>query len=163
MSIEFLLDRFGESNRFRKKCKKKFRDIQQINPIIPKMFFQGNLGDVLGTSRINLSGTSRIRQISTAPGLHFKTFPGCQIKTSPGRQFGTSPGWSNRIFRGRPGDVGGGRPWDILGTNICWLGSSSVHIDGRNKNILVVAGKPTQGLDNDTITTEAKYPIDFTE
>ena len=46
--------------------------------------------------------------------------------------------------------------------------SSSVHgrnrnIDGRNKNILVFGKRPTQGLDNATITAEAKHPINFTE
>ena len=33
--------------------------------------------------------------------------------------------------------------------------SSSVHIDNKNK--------PTQGLDDTILTTEAKYPIDFTQ
>ena len=41
--------------------------------------------------------------------------------------------------------------------------SSFVHIDGRNKNILVPREGPRQGLDNATITTEAKYRITFTE
>ena len=40
---------------------------------------------------------------------------------------------------------------------------SSVHIDGRNKNILVLGEGPTQRLDNATITAESKYPINFTE
>ena len=38
-----------------------------------------------------------------------------------------------------------------------------VHIDGRNKNILVLGDGWTQGLDNATITAEAKYPIKCTE
>ena len=38
-----------------------------------------------------------------------------------------------------------------------------MHIDGRNKNILVLGEGPTEGLNNVTITAEAKYPIDFTE
>ena len=41
--------------------------------------------------------------------------------------------------------------------------SSSVHIDGRNKNILALVEGPRQGLDNATITAEAKYSINFTE
>ena len=41
--------------------------------------------------------------------------------------------------------------------------SSSVYIDGKNKNILALGEGPTQGLDNATITAEAKYPINFTE
>ena len=36
-----------------------------------------------------------------------------------------------------------------------------MHTDGRNKNISVLGEEPTQGLDNATITTEAKYPINF--
>ena len=38
-----------------------------------------------------------------------------------------------------------------------------MHIDGRNKNILVFGEGPTQGSDNATITAEAKYPFNFTE
>ena len=41
--------------------------------------------------------------------------------------------------------------------------NSSVHIDGRNKNILVLGEGPTRGLDNTTITAEAKCCINFTE
>ena len=42
--------------------------------------------------------------------------------------------------------------------------SSSVYIDGRKKNILVLGeGTTHQGLDNATITAEVKYPINFTE
>ena len=39
--------------------------------------------------------------------------------------------------------------------------SSSVYIDGRNKNILVLGEGPRQGLDNATITGEAKCLITF--
>ena len=38
-----------------------------------------------------------------------------------------------------------------------------MHIDGRNKNILILSERPTQGLDHATITAEVKYPINFTE
>ena len=38
-----------------------------------------------------------------------------------------------------------------------------MQIDGRNKNILVVAQGQTQCLDYTTILAEAKYPINFTE
>ena len=41
--------------------------------------------------------------------------------------------------------------------------SSSVHIDGRNKNILVLAEGPTQGLDNAAITGKSRHPINFIE
>ena len=36
--------------------------------------------------------------------------------------------------------------------------SSSVRIDDRNKNILRLGERPTRGLDNATITADAKYP-----
>ena len=41
--------------------------------------------------------------------------------------------------------------------------NSSVDIDGRNKNLLVLGEEPTQDLDNATITAEAIYPINFIE
>ena len=40
--------------------------------------------------------------------------------------------------------------------------SSSVHIDNKNKDILIRSEGPTQGLDDTTLTAEAKY-IDFTQ
>ena len=40
--------------------------------------------------------------------------------------------------------------------------SSSVHIDNKNKDILIVDQGPAQGLDDTTLTGEAKYPINFT-
>ena len=36
-----------------------------------------------------------------------------------------------------------------------------MHIDNKNKNKLVLVEGPTQGLDNTTITAEAKHPIKF--
>ena len=41
--------------------------------------------------------------------------------------------------------------------------NSSVHIDGRNKNILVLGEGPTQASDNAAIPAECEYPINFTE
>ena len=41
--------------------------------------------------------------------------------------------------------------------------SSSVHIDNKNKNILILGEGPKQGLDDSTLTTEAKYRINFTQ
>ena len=40
---------------------------------------------------------------------------------------------------------------------------SSVHADNKKKNILVLGEVLTQGLDNTTITAEAKHPTNFTE
>ena len=41
--------------------------------------------------------------------------------------------------------------------------SSSVHIDNKNKDILILSEGPTQGLDDTALTAEAKYPINFTQ
>ena len=53
-----------------------------------------------------------------------------------------------------------------MGKNVIIFGadmSSSVHIDDKNKDILILGEGPTQGLDNTTLTVEAKYPINFTQ
>ena len=52
-----------------------------------------------------------------------------------------------------------------MGKNVIIFGadmSSSVHIDNK-KNILILGEGPAQGLDDTTLTTEAKYPINFTQ
>ena len=41
--------------------------------------------------------------------------------------------------------------------------SSPVHIDNKGKDILILVEGPTQGLDDNTLTAEAKYPINFTQ
>ena len=41
--------------------------------------------------------------------------------------------------------------------------SSSVHIDNKNKDILILGEGTTQVLDDTTLTTEAIYPNDFTQ
>ena len=40
---------------------------------------------------------------------------------------------------------------------------SSVHIDYKKKDILIVAKGPTDGLDETTVTAHETYFIDFTE
>ena len=40
---------------------------------------------------------------------------------------------------------------------------SSVHIDHKGKDILILGEGPTQGLDATIVRTEAKYPINFTQ
>ena len=40
--------------------------------------------------------------------------------------------------------------------------SSSMRIDNEGKDILIIAGEPTKGLDDATLTAEAIYPINFT-
>ena len=40
---------------------------------------------------------------------------------------------------------------------------SSVHVDNKNKDILILGKGPIQGLDDTTLTAEAKYPINFTQ
>ena len=41
--------------------------------------------------------------------------------------------------------------------------SSSVHVDNKGKDILIFGERATQGLDDTTLTAEAKYSIDFTQ
>ena len=41
--------------------------------------------------------------------------------------------------------------------------SSSVHVDNKGKDILILGEGPTQGLDGTTFTGETKYPINFTQ
>ena len=53
-----------------------------------------------------------------------------------------------------------------VGKNIKIFGagkSLSVHIDNKNKDILIIGEGPTQGLDDTVLTAEAKYPINFTQ
>ena len=38
-----------------------------------------------------------------------------------------------------------------------------MHIDNKNKDILIIGEGPTQGLDDTILTAEAKYPINFTQ
>ena len=40
--------------------------------------------------------------------------------------------------------------------------SSSVHVDHKGKDILILVEGPTQELDDTTLTAEAKYSINFT-
>ena len=41
--------------------------------------------------------------------------------------------------------------------------SPSVHFDNMGKDILILGEVTTQGLDDTTLTAEAKYPINFTQ
>ena len=41
--------------------------------------------------------------------------------------------------------------------------SSSVQINNKGKDILILDEGPKQGLDDTTLTTEAKYPMNFTQ
>ena len=41
--------------------------------------------------------------------------------------------------------------------------SSSVHIDNKGKDILLLGKGPTQRLEYTTLTAETKYPINFTQ
>ena len=41
--------------------------------------------------------------------------------------------------------------------------SLSVHIDNKGKDILIIREGPTQGLDDNTLTAEAKCSIYFTQ
>ena len=51
-----------------------------------------------------------------------------------------------------------------IGKNIIIFGvdmSSSVHIDEKGKDILILRKGPTQGLNDTTLTAEAQYSINF--
>ena len=55
-----------------------------------------------------------------------------------------------------------------MGRNVIIFGadmymSSSVHINNKNKDILLLDEGPTQGLDDTTLTAKAKYPVNFTQ
>ena len=53
-----------------------------------------------------------------------------------------------------------------MGKNFIIFGidmSSSVHIDNKRKDILILGEGPPQGLDDTTLTTKVKYPINFTQ
>ena len=41
--------------------------------------------------------------------------------------------------------------------------SSSVHVDNKGKDILILGEGPTQGFNDTILTAEAKYPINFTQ
>ena len=47
----------------------------------------------------------------------------------------------------------------ILGADM----RSSVHIANKNKAIVILSERPTQGLDDITLAAEGKYPINFTQ
>ena len=40
--------------------------------------------------------------------------------------------------------------------------SSSVHVDNKKKDILILGEGPTQGLNDTTLTAEKKHSINFT-
>ena len=53
-----------------------------------------------------------------------------------------------------------------MGINVSIFGAdmnSSVHIDNKGKDILILGEGQTQGLDDAKLTAEAKYSIDFTQ
>ena len=53
-----------------------------------------------------------------------------------------------------------------MGKNVIIFGAdmtSSENIDNKNKDILILGEGPTQGLDDTTLKTEAKHPINFTQ
>ena len=53
-----------------------------------------------------------------------------------------------------------------MGKNMIIFGADMnlpVHIDNKNKDILILVEGPTQGLDDTTLTAEAKYRINFTQ
>ena len=54
---------------------------------------------------------------------------------------------------------GFGKTAVIFGANM----SSSVHIDNKKNDVLILCKEPTDGLDNTTLTAKKDYSINFTE
>ena len=57
-------------------------------------------------------------------------------------------------------------PDGSMGRNVIVFGadlSSSVHIDNKGNNILILGKRPTQELDDTTLRAEVKHPINFTQ
>ena len=57
-------------------------------------------------------------------------------------------------------------PHGILGKHFIIFGADMslfVHVDNKGKDILILGERPTQGLGNTTLTSEAKYPVNFTQ
>ena len=53
-----------------------------------------------------------------------------------------------------------------MGRNVIIFGSdvsSSVHINNKGKDIVILRERATQELNDTTLTTEAKYSINFTQ
>ena len=53
-----------------------------------------------------------------------------------------------------------------MGKNVVIFGadmSSAVHIDNKNKYFLILDERPTQGLDDTTLTSKSKYLVNFTQ
>ena len=53
-----------------------------------------------------------------------------------------------------------------MGENVITFGAdinSSVHINNKGKDISILGDGPTQGLDDTTLTVEAKYYVNFTQ
>ena len=53
-----------------------------------------------------------------------------------------------------------------MGKNVIVFGSdmsSSVHVDNKIKNIIILGEVPTQELDDTTLTAETIYPVNFTQ
>ena len=56
-------------------------------------------------------------------------------------------------------------PDGSVGKNVITFGvdmSSSVHIDNKGKDILILGKGPTQGLNDTAVTAESRYSINFT-
>ena len=55
---------------------------------------------------------------------------------------------------------------ESLENNVIIFGTamgSSIHIDNKNKDVLILGEGPTQALDDTILTAEAIYPINFTQ
>ena len=70
-------------------------------------------------------------------------------------------GYGIRFHRSGTFSVGNGFDKNVIIFGVDM--SSSVHVDNKKKDILILGEGPTQELDNTTLIAEKKYSINFTE
>ena len=119
MSVEILLDRFGQSSKF---CKKSYKKCWNIQVWVIWRSSRGRPENVLVTSRINLPGTSLKCQIRTSPGRRFRTSR--EVRLGCPQHVRSWHTWDGQI--GSLRDVLGTLEEDVLRTNIFRLGTRYV-------------------------------------
>ena len=122
MSIELLLNRFGQSIKFQKKVKISFETSNWWPYIVPNMYFERLPGDVLRMSWERPKSTS----IRTYLERQIRTSSGCHFRTSLGRFLHP---WD--IQTGSSDDVLGTLEVDVFGT---YWGPMFAILDSQHKN-----------------------------
>ena len=99
--------------------------------------------------------------ISSCPTLKNCTFGAVKLNKNPGVDKYKYCGYSTGFDRKEKFSFGDG-----FGHNTIFFGvdmSSSVHVDNKKEDIVLLGEGPTQGLGNTTLTTEKIYSINFTK